>query len=87
MESMQAIDVHDLPEPVAQAIAAMVESLRSTGRAAPHNGSDTTVGQILESVLNSAPIDADAPVHPHGGQEAEIAGGIIEKFRRQGLKL
>jgi hypothetical protein len=87
---MRSIDVHDLPEPVAQAIAEMVATIRAAGgpRAfltRPGNG--RTVGEILKPILDEAAnlrLEAGPPLK---GEEAEVAQGIADNFRRQGLKL
>jgi hypothetical protein len=87
---VQTIDVHDLPEPLAQAIAAMVESVRKTVKPpTPRsaNGERPTVGEILKPILDAAAALPREPGPPHEGQESEIAQGVVEKFKRQGLKL
>lgn len=85
---MRMIDVHDLPEPVAKAIEAMVQSLRD---AAPSQGDDQTgpsIGQLLTPILEDAwKLNRDTPRSPLQGQELEIQQLIVEKFKRQGLNL
>jgi hypothetical protein len=84
---MQTIDVHDLPEQVAQAIAAMVESLRKSGEIAKREQTGLTAGQIVKPILDAAAALPREPGSPHHGQEAEIAQGVVDKFKGQGLKL
>jgi len=84
---MQSIDVHDLPDPVAEAIAAMVETLRTGGRTAKHDATSPTVGQILAPIFDAAANLRREPGAPHHGKEAEIAQAVIDKFARQGLTL
>ena len=52
---MEAIDVHDLPEPVAAAIAAMVDALRtregSRRTDTPHSSAAEDLGAVLDELF------------------------------------
>jgi|GEM_PF-5985747 len=88
---MQSIDVHDLPEPVAQAIESMVQTIRTTtvgeGRFTDAPGTRTP-GEILASLIEefrNTPLERD-PVRLNG-QKLLVEEMIVEKYRKQGLKL
>jgi hypothetical protein len=84
---MRTIDVHDLPEPVAQAIAAMVNSLRSCAKTGEAGAPSLTVGQVIASILAEAANVRRQPGAALVGHEAEVADAVVDKFRRQGLNL
>ncbi len=85
---MQTIDVHDLPEPVAKAIEAMVQSLRQAAPALPAQNPEPSVWQVLAPILEEAwALNRNRPHVPLQGQESEIERLIVEKFKRQGLRL
>lgn len=85
---MQMIDVHDLPEPVAKAIEAMVQSLRDVTAIKGEDVTGPSIGQLLTPILEEAwKLDHDTPRSPLQGQELEIQQLIVEKFKRQGLNL
>ncbi len=82
------IDVHDLPEPVAKAIAAMVQSLRDASSVNSGSLSGASIGETLTPILQEAwALKRGRPSPFLRGQESETQQMIVEKFKRQGLQL
>lgn len=85
---MRMIEVHDLPEPVAKAIEAMVQSLRDVTAIKGEDVTGPSIGRLLAPRLEDAwTLDHDTPRSPLQGQKLEIQQLIVEKFKRQGLNL